>query len=67
MTWTLNAPAAHGGHPLRPPIRLPPRGQIEAAADMFQALADSERLRLLLRLAEGGVRVGVGSIRGRED
>ena len=28
-------------------------GQIEAAADMFQAFADSERLRLLLRLAEG--------------
>ena len=50
---TLNAPAAHGGHPPRPPVHLPSRAQIEAAAEMFRALADSERLRLLLRLAEG--------------
>jgi DNA-binding transcriptional ArsR family regulator len=49
----LNGRAAHGGHPPRPQVRLPSRGQIEAAAEMFRALADPERLRLLLRLAEG--------------
>jgi ArsR family transcriptional regulator len=29
------------------------RAQIEAAAEMFQALGDPERLRLLVRFAEG--------------
>jgi ArsR family transcriptional regulator, lead/cadmium/zinc/bismuth-responsive transcriptional repressor len=43
----------HGGHPPRPPVRLPPRVQIEAAAEMFRALGDPERLRLLVRLAAG--------------
>jgi ArsR family transcriptional regulator, lead/cadmium/zinc/bismuth-responsive transcriptional repressor len=43
----------HGGHQSRLPIRLPPRAQIEAAAEMFRALGDPERLRLLVRLAEG--------------
>jgi ArsR family transcriptional regulator len=33
-------------------VSLPSRAQIEAAAEMFQALGDPERLRLLLRLAE---------------
>lgn len=42
----------HGGHP-RPPVRLPARAEIEAAAEIFQALGDPERLRLLVRLAEG--------------
>jgi DNA-binding transcriptional ArsR family regulator len=43
----------HGGHPPRPLVRLPPRVQIEAAAEMFRALGDPERLRLLVRLAAG--------------
>ena len=43
----------HGGHPPRPVVRLPPRVQIEAAAEMFRALGDPERLRLLVRLAAG--------------
>ena len=43
----------HGGHPPRAPVRLPPRVQIEAAAEMFRALGDPERLRLLVRLAAG--------------
>jgi hypothetical protein len=42
----------HGGHPPRPPAPLPSRAQIEAAAEIFRALGDPERLRLLLRLAE---------------
>ena len=42
-----------GGHPPRPLVRLPPRLQIEAAAEMFRALGDPERLRLLVRLAAG--------------
>ena len=50
---TVNRNAAHGGHPPRPAIRLPSRAQIEAGAAMFQALGDPERLRLLVRLAEG--------------
>jgi ArsR family transcriptional regulator len=33
-------------------MRFPPRAQIEAAAAIFRALGDPERLRLLLRLAE---------------
>jgi DNA-binding transcriptional ArsR family regulator len=43
----------HGGHPPRPLVRLPPRVQIEAAAETFRALGDPERLRLLVRLAAG--------------
>ena len=43
----------HGGHPPRPLVRLPTRVQIEAAAEMFRALGDPERLRLLVRLAAG--------------
>jgi ArsR family transcriptional regulator, lead/cadmium/zinc/bismuth-responsive transcriptional repressor len=42
----------HGGHPPRSPPPLPARAQIEAAAEIFRALGDPERLRLLLRLAE---------------
>ena len=42
----------HGGHRPRPPASLPSRGQIEAAAEIFRALGDPERLLLLLRLAE---------------
>ena len=42
----------HGGHPPRPPAPLPSRAQIEAAAEIFRALGDPERLRLLLRLGE---------------
>jgi ArsR family transcriptional regulator, lead/cadmium/zinc/bismuth-responsive transcriptional repressor len=49
---TLNQRTAHGGHSPRPPVPLPSRAQIEAAADIFRALGDPERLRLLLRLAE---------------
>ncbi len=45
--------AAHGGHPPRLAVRLPSRAEIEAAAALFQALGDPERLRLLVRLAEG--------------
>ena len=40
-------------HPLRTPVRLPAREQIETAAAMFRALGDPERLRLLVRLAGG--------------
>jgi ArsR family transcriptional regulator, lead/cadmium/zinc/bismuth-responsive transcriptional repressor len=42
----------HGGHPARPSASLPSRARIEAAAEIFRALGDPERLRLLLRLAE---------------
>ena len=42
----------HGGHPPRPLAPLPSRAQIEAAAEIFRALGDPERLRLLLRLAD---------------
>jgi len=48
----LKQRSAHGGHPPRPPVPLPSRTQIEAAAEIFRALGDPERLRLLLRLAE---------------
>jgi ArsR family transcriptional regulator, lead/cadmium/zinc/bismuth-responsive transcriptional repressor len=48
----LNRHRTHGGHPARPLTPLPSRRQIEAAAEMFRALGDPERLRLLLRLAE---------------
>src|SRR5712692_11650243 len=50
---TVNGNAAHGGHQSQPPVRPPPRAQIEAGAAIFQALGDPERLRLLVRLAEG--------------
>lgn len=43
----------HGGHPPRPPVRLPPQAQMEMVAAMFRALGDPERLRLLVRLAQG--------------
>ena len=43
----------HGGHPPRPTVRVPPPLQIEAAAEMFRALGDPERLRLPVRLAAG--------------
>jgi ArsR family transcriptional regulator, lead/cadmium/zinc/bismuth-responsive transcriptional repressor len=43
----------HEEHPLRTPVRLPAREQIETAAAMFRALGDPERLRLLVRLADG--------------
>jgi regulatory ArsR family protein len=49
----LNRAAAPGGHPPRPPVRLRSRVQIEAVAEIFQALGDPQRLRLLVRLAEG--------------
>jgi len=42
----------NGGHSTRPPVLLPSRAQIEAAAEIFRALGDPERLRLLLQLAE---------------
>ena len=42
----------HGEHLPRPPAALPSRAQIEAAAEIFRALGDPERLRLLVRLAE---------------
>jgi DNA-binding transcriptional ArsR family regulator len=42
----------HGGHPPRSPVPLPSRAQIEAASEIFRALGDPERLRLLLRLGE---------------
>src|ERR1700746_3386396 len=47
----LNRPRKHRGHPRRPPVRLPEWAQIETAAEMFRALGDPERLRLLVRLA----------------
>lgn len=47
-----NIKHAHGGHPQRPPASLPSRAQVETAAEIFRALGDPERLRLLLRLAE---------------
>jgi DNA-binding transcriptional ArsR family regulator len=43
--------STHGVHPPRPPVRFSVRAQIEAAAEMFQALGDPEPLRLLVRLA----------------
>jgi ArsR family transcriptional regulator, lead/cadmium/zinc/bismuth-responsive transcriptional repressor len=46
-----NQHTPHGGHPPRPPIRVPARAQIETAAEMFRALGDPERLRLLVLLA----------------
>src|SRR3974377_1051055 len=49
---TLNRRRTHGGHPTRPPVPLPSRTQVEAAAEMLRALGDPERVRLLLRLAE---------------
>jgi DNA-binding transcriptional ArsR family regulator len=49
----LKGRGTHGRHPARPPALLPLRAQIEAAAEIFNALGDAERLRLLLRLAEG--------------
>jgi ArsR family transcriptional regulator, lead/cadmium/zinc/bismuth-responsive transcriptional repressor len=50
---TSNQFLLHGGHPPRPPARLPSQGQIAAVAAMFRALGDPERLRLLIRLAGG--------------
>ena len=52
MPTTLNPLSTHGGHPLRPPASLPSRAQIEATAEIFRALGDPARLRLLLRLTE---------------
>lgn len=49
---TFNRRGTHGGHPTRPPVPLPSRVEIEAAAEIFRALGDPERLRLLLRVAE---------------
>src|SRR3974377_1133763 len=49
---TVNRRPAHGGHPPRSAVCLPSRGQIEAVSEMFRGLGDSERLRLLVRLAE---------------
>jgi ArsR family transcriptional regulator, lead/cadmium/zinc/bismuth-responsive transcriptional repressor len=46
-----NRHSPHGGHPPRPSAPIPSREQIEAAAEIFRALGDPERLRLLLRLA----------------
>jgi ArsR family transcriptional regulator, lead/cadmium/zinc/bismuth-responsive transcriptional repressor len=48
-----NRQTRHGGHPPRSSAPLPSREQIEAAAEIFRALGDPERLRLLLRLAAG--------------
>jgi ArsR family transcriptional regulator len=50
--WTNRIRRTHGGHLPRLPASLPSRPQIEAAAEIFRALGDPERLRLLLRLAE---------------
>jgi ArsR family transcriptional regulator, lead/cadmium/zinc/bismuth-responsive transcriptional repressor len=50
---TLNRRTTHGGHSPRPALPLPSPAQIEAAAEMFRALGDPERVRLLLRLADG--------------
>lgn len=49
---TSNRSRPHGEHLPRSPLPLPSRAQIEAASDMFRALGDPERLRLLLRLAD---------------
>ncbi|HTV90867.1 MAG TPA: metalloregulator ArsR/SmtB family transcription factor [Stellaceae bacterium] len=49
----MDKPAAHGDHPPRPAASLPSQAQIDAAAEIFRALGDPERLRLLLRLADG--------------
>jgi ArsR family transcriptional regulator, lead/cadmium/zinc/bismuth-responsive transcriptional repressor len=49
----LDRHSTHGGRPPRPPVPPPSQAQVEAAAEMFRALGDPERLRLLLRLAEG--------------
>jgi ArsR family transcriptional regulator, lead/cadmium/zinc/bismuth-responsive transcriptional repressor len=49
---TLNRDRTHGGHSPRRRTSLPSRAEIGAAADMFRALGDPQRLRLLLRLAE---------------
>ena len=42
----------HSGHKPRTAAPLPSRTQIEAAAELFRALGDPERLRLLLHLAD---------------
>ena len=47
-----NRQATHGGHAPRPAAPLPSRAQLEAAAEIFRALGDPERLRLLVRLGE---------------
>jgi ArsR family transcriptional regulator len=43
----------HGEHPRRVLVQLPSQAQIENVSEMFRALGDGERLRLLVRLAEG--------------
>ena len=48
----MNRRAVHG-HPPRPPVCLPPQAQVDMVAAMFRALGDPERLRLLVRLAQG--------------
>ena len=52
VKFKVNRRRTHGGRPISPAAPLPSRAQIEAAAEMFRALGDTERLRLLLRLAE---------------
>src|SRR5260370_39894274 len=49
----MNRTAVDGGKPTSRPVRVPARAPIEAVAEMFQALGDPQRLRLLVRLAEG--------------
>ena len=44
--------SAHAGHSPRSAVPLPSRSQIEAAAEIFRALGEPERLRLLLRLGD---------------
>lgn len=43
----------HGGHPHRAGFTLPPAPQLDLTARMFAAMADPERLRLLVQLSAG--------------
>lgn len=50
---TSDTNCEHEHHPARATYRLPERRELESAAEMFRALADPLRLRLLSRLAAG--------------
>jgi ArsR family transcriptional regulator, lead/cadmium/zinc/bismuth-responsive transcriptional repressor len=50
----VNLPSPnHGGHPPRVAASLPRSNDLALAAAMLRALGDPERLRILIRLAEG--------------
>jgi DNA-binding transcriptional ArsR family regulator len=52
MRRDVESERTHGGHLPRSPLPLPSRTRLKLPADMFRALGDAEKLRLLLRLAD---------------